>query len=69
MSAKAFLEGIQILAKYYTDLEYDHFTATEEGFGALPLDREISPEDEKRLKALGFVQRAFGLQQCWKADL
>lgn len=66
MNMPQFIEGLQILIKY-VDADDDRFAATDYGEVGIPIEQNVSQEDDARLLELGWHHENTSYCNIWFA--
>ena len=61
MRLSEFIDGLNTLRPYYTDGDDFHIGAEHDQFYAYKTDKPLTPEDQKRMVALGWFQPEGGM--------
>jgi hypothetical protein len=75
MKTKNFIEGINILSKYYTDIEGWHLNCEHDQFYCNTTDTELTKEDVEKMRELGWFQpdeedtSGYNIEDGWSAFL
>lgn len=64
MRLNRFIEGLQILSKYYDKLDGHHTGAEHDQFYAYQTDRPLTDEDLNRMVELGWFQPECGFESA-----
>lgn len=73
MRLQAFIEGLQILSRYYHDPDGFHMEASHDEFTLFATDNPVSDVDYDRLKELGWSQTemhdddGYDQEESWSA--
>lgn len=63
MRLSNFIDGLNTLRPYYTDGDGFHIGAEHDQFYAYKTDKPLTPEDQKRMVALGWFQPKSGMSE------
>lgn len=61
MRLSEFIDGLNTLRPYYTDGDGFHIGAEHDQFYAYKTDKQLTPDDQKRMVALGWFQPECGM--------